>query len=170
MTAVQRPTPAVVNGVLYGMDAEVAAWVRMRFGSGPLPGLFTAFGVLRPNDSAAPDVNSLPNRLIAGVIYRDRYGDGSNEQPSDIMATVWVDDIIAAHPAVIRRLLDYPFGQLRIRRISARIEDSNTRAVNQAIELGFVEEGKHPFMGANGGMVRSYGLYRDNCRFWSYAT
>lgn len=153
---------AVVDGVLYGADAEVCTWVNERMGGGLVPTMAVAFGVLDEGgeEGLAPD--NLPTRLIAGAYFFNHY-DGD---VSDITVSVAVDDIASARPAVFQRILAYPFGQLGVRRITAEIDQGNERAIRQAEMLGFKLEGLKRRMGKDGGDVGVFGLLPDEARFW----
>ena len=158
----------VIDGVLYGRDAEVALWVNERIGGGLVKTLFVAFGVIAEDvDPDAAVDPSKPVRLAAGAYFYNWRHDGGI---SDIHAAVAVDDVTRLHPAVIRRILSYPFEDLKVRRISVEIEMANAEPrsfrLRNAQALGFQLEGTKMHMGPKGpyGM---FGLYPQSCPFWT---
>lgn len=157
--------PVVVDGVLYNMDAAVAAWTNEQLGGGIVPTLARAFGVLQEGISDIPTVAEIPSKLIAGAYYFNHY-DPADGGVSDITVAVAVNDIAASRPEVFRAILMFPFGQLKCRRISAEIDLSNDRAVRQAQKLGFMLEGRKRKAGKLGGDVGMFGLLPEECQFW----
>ena len=155
----------VVDGrLVYGADAEVATWVNMRLGGGAVQTLFIAIGVLK--DGIAPrDVSAetLPDQLGAGAYF---FNHQAEDDYSDLSVSVAADDITTATPDIFQQILNYPFGQLGCRRISAEIDLSNERAVRQAQKLGFKLEGRKRRMAPKGGDVGVFGLLHDECPFW----
>jgi RimJ/RimL family protein N-acetyltransferase len=64
-------------------------------------------------------------------------------------------------------VLNYPFGVLKVRHITARCDASNGIAIRNVTMIGFREEGRQRRVGRNGGDVIIYGLLPDECPFWS---
>lgn len=157
--------PVVVDGVLYNMDAAVAAWTNEQMGGGLVPTLARAFGVLQGGITETPTIAEIPNALIAGAYYFNHY-DPADGGVSDITVAVAVNDMAASRPEVFRAILMFPFGQLKCRRISAEIDLSNERAVRQAQRLGFMLEGRKRKAGKFGGDVGLFGLLPEECPFW----
>lgn len=151
------------QGLIYGADAEVLTWINAGLGETTTAQLGVAIGVLQEGTApASVDEMSLPHLLVAGVFFfNHQTGD-----VSDICVTVAANDIAAARPAVFRKVLDYPFRQLAVRRITAEIDLSNERSVRQAQKLGFRMEGRKRQMGAGGGDVGVFGLLPAECPFW----
>lgn len=155
------------GGLVYGADAEVAAWVSDRLGGGPVKKLFVAIGALRPGtDPKDVTDETLPGLLVGGAYFFDEEsGDGY----SDIYWSVAVEDEFfqsAGLRDIVRRVLEFPFRMRDLRRISAYIDLANERAVRQAQKLGCVLEGRKRAMAPNGGDVGLFGLLRDECPFW----
>lgn len=159
-----KPQPAIIDGVLYGMDAEIAVWVNERMGGGIVPTLFVGFGILK--EQAPENFRKEDGQLdiVAGAYFHGWQHEGN---VSDIMVTVAVDNIASAHPMTLRKVLEYPFGQLKCRRITAEIEMSNERSIRSAQKLGFQLEGRKRFMASDGGDVGVFGLYPQTCPFWT---
>lgn len=156
-------TRAIVDGVLYGCDAQVAVWVNERLGLGAVEVPFRAFGILPEAIVDGEAAEDMPKRLIGGAYF---YNWVSTPGRRDIYCAVAVDDIGAGRIPVIQRILQFPFGELDLPRISAEISLSNERAVRQAKNLGFVLEGRKKHIADDGSEWGQFGLYRATCEFW----
>lgn len=64
---------------------------------------------------------------------------------------------------ILRALFDFPFGQLRVGRVTAIIQKSNRKARRFVERIGFRLEGVHPRDG--GPTLCSYGMTRASCRW-----
>jgi len=62
-------------------------------------------------------------------------------------------------------IFDVAFNQIGVRRITARVDTSNTRSRKLAEGLGFQLEGLLRKAAVDGGDVLIYGLLREECRF-----
>ena len=94
---------AVIDGVLYGSDAEVAVWIKERLGvtTAPTAIPFIALGIVEGN------------QIVGGAMFWNHY-DG---EVRDISVTVALaDDVQLARKTVVK-LLEYPFGDLGLPRI-----------------------------------------------------
>jgi hypothetical protein len=134
--------PYVQDGLLYNDGKAVADWVAQRVGlphAGDRP---IAIGIVDGR-----------NRLIAGAWF-------FSLRPRDIEIAVACDDISAAVPDAIRRVLDYPFNQLGLDHVTAEIDHANRPCWRLAEGLGFRRYGTKP-TGTNGGPVYIYGLTRE---------
>ena len=170
------------NHIIKGADPEVAAWVSLKMGESPVETKVVALGVLRP-DCQPTEVReeNLKDLLISGTYYFNEkcveqlkvdgtidYQAGIDQQgPSDIMACVYSDNVVAGHPDTVREILHYPFGTRKHRRITVEIDESNQHSLNQAIRMGFKEEGLKEGAGIAGGDIFILGLKRDECEHWS---
>lgn len=146
----------VIDGVLYGMDAHVATWVQMQLGCGPIEVPFTALGIVSPEDADAPINETEPLKLAAGAYFFNHF------PKQDIDVCVAAADLRSGHPKVIRKILEFPFGELNLPRITAYIHSSNTTALESAQKLGFRIEGEKRATG-----VKMLGLLRDECWIWN---
>jgi hypothetical protein len=152
----KKAGPMVIDGVLYGMDAHVATWVQMKLGHGPVEVPFTALGILTPEAADAPISNDEPLSLAAGAYF-------FNHVPKhDMDVCVAADDLRSGHPRIIRKILEFPFGELDLPRITAYIHASNTTAIESAQKLGFQIEGEKRGTG-----VKMLGLLRSECWVWN---
>jgi hypothetical protein len=167
--------PMAKDGVVYFADKEVMRWVNGKFGAGLVAKLGVALGVLHPSisdEEANRDPEELRlnllNWLAAGAYFYDERSTGGQ---SDIWVSVATDDanmpLAAAHPTVIKRVLEYPFQVRDLRRISAEIDASNERSIRNAKKLGFVEEGRKRKAGKDGGDIIIVGMLREECRIWN---
>lgn len=144
--------PLVVDNVLTGADAHVAAWVEQKLGGDTVDVPFYAIGITGEGGA-----------LIGGAyFYNYRSGDAN-----DICCAVAVEDGNTISRDVLRKILSYPFGQLSLPRISIEIDESNQRAIEQADIIGFKLEGRKRRAGKGGGDILLMGLLRDECKFWS---
>lgn len=67
-----------------------------------------------------------------------------------------------AHHKVISGLLEYPFFQLKVQRVTARAVKSNKRIRRFMQGIGFVEEGKLRHAGRNNESMFIYGLTKED--------
>lgn len=139
----------IVNDILTDADAHVATWIEDKLGGDVVSVPFRAVGIVGDK-----------GKLIGGAyFYNHREG-------QDIYAAVALEDGAFMTPDVVSKILAFPFGQLKLPRVSVDIDESNTHAIQQAERLGFELEGIKRRAGANGGDVLMFGLLRDNCKFW----
>lgn len=158
----QRPV-MVVDGILYGADALVAAWVSDRLGAQVPLVPYTAFAVCAEGTPDGP-VNDLSKIfIIAGVYWFNHY---TGPDQFDISVAVASDDAVAGRPSAIRKILDYPFKDLKVPRITAEINATNERALRQAEKLGFQIEGIKRKAGAGGTDITILGLLPEECPLW----
>lgn len=157
---------AIVDGVLYNADARVGAWVAERLDQDLINLPFMAFGIL-PEAIVRDELTleNLPTKLIGGAYFFNHH---AGPDQYDITIAVAVDDIGAGRIPVVQRILEYPFGDLDLPRVSAEICMSNHRAIKQAENVGFVLEGVKRNSGArDGDDIGMFGLYRDTCKYWN---
>jgi hypothetical protein len=154
----------IIDGLVHGADPEVAAWVNMKLGEPVIDSLFVAFGLLRhgTDTSTIHTQEALFDALVAGLYFRDHVDAAGY---SDITMTAAVDEQASITPAVMQRVLNYPFRQLGCRRITAEIDLANKRAVSQAQKMGFRLEGKKRAKSPYGDMG-VFGLTPAECPMW----
>lgn len=96
--------------------------------------------------------------LDAAVVY-------TNASPTNVVAS-----IVLERP-LTRRFLHvvfwYPFGQLRVPRITALVEEKNERSLCLCKRLGFMVEGKLREAAVGGGDVIVMGILRTECRWFN---
>ena len=127
---------------------EIAEFVNARQGL-PLEhswGHFTALGLVKDGD------------LKAGVIYNNL--DGTNL----CMHVGAVDGCRWMTPAFLFAAFDYPFNELRMRRVTAPIKSRNKKSIEFVRNLGFTHDGtlKHYYADDD---LHLYGLLKEDCRF-----
>jgi RimJ/RimL family protein N-acetyltransferase len=138
----------VVDGVIINDNARVAAHIHTILNRPVIAQSFQAFGII------------VDDKLVGGCYFY-------NHDPirGDIDMAVAVEDKVASEPLKlreqIRRILHYPFNQLSCKRITAYIELSNERAIRQAMQLGFIQNGVKAETG-----VGIFGLNPTTCPFW----
>lgn len=142
----------LVEGVLYGADADIKEYVRKRipFAQNGFSSDATALGVVRHG------------RLMGGVVfdsYRETQGHG------DIIMSGAFDDPAWATRKILRRLFSYPFVQLGCRRMTTVTTFDNEAALNLDLRLGFQVEGvlRCMFPGDRDGVL--LGMLREECRW-----
>lgn len=154
----------VKNGVLYGADALMAAWISDRLGS-ELPLVpFVAFGICAEGtpDGIVNDLGSI--YLIAGA-YWHSHRDGPDM--FDISCSVASDTELVGRPDVIRKILEYAFEDIKVPRITAHIVQSNDRAIRSAEKLGFEVECVMRASGKLGDPMVQLVLTPDQCPIWT---
>jgi RimJ/RimL family protein N-acetyltransferase len=75
-----------------------------------------------------------------------------------------------AYKPAIRQILDYPFGQLKLPRISAEMALNNADGVNSAVKLGFRLEGRKRKKMRDGTDMGVFGLLAEDAikaGFWT---
>lgn len=137
-----------VGGVVYGDDARVGAWVQDQLGGGEIAGPFQALGV-----------ENADGELVFGALF-------TNERDGDIEIAIAATDIRPAVPSVFQRILDYPFKQLGLPRLTAEIPLSNRRMIRFAVGIGFKLEGIKRKADGKGGDVGVFGLLAEECLLW----
>lgn len=167
--------PLVLDGVLYGADADVASWVGEQLNFGTLLIPMQAIGIVAADvpNGPAPDTEDLRHKLICGVVYWgvNRGLNGIDPDTKErftwnkVACSVACTDIEACRPEMIARLIDYAFADADCDLITAEISMSNGRAIRQAEKLGFrrvgIMESVRP-----GGEIAFLTLRRDQCEIW----
>src|SRR5690349_3238467 len=130
--------------LIYGRDAEVAEWVRVRT------------DVLTFGACAAIGV-ALDGTLIAGLVYREYTG-------RDIQLSIAADSPKWCTKRTLRYLLGYPFLQLKCARVTAIVAKKNKRSRTLVERLGFKLEGtiRRAFP-KDHGLI--YGMLREECKW-----
>ena len=140
--------PSIHDGVLFGADVAVAAWVQDRIpgcmGFGPC----AALGIVRDG------------QIVGGVVFSGWHPDGR-----DVEVSGAVGPGFRVGRAGVRRLLRYAFVQLGCVRITARTAKRNRDARAFLDRLGFRIEGVR--RAAHDGRQDQilYGLLARECRF-----
>lgn len=133
------PGRVVIDGVLFGEDARVAGEIQRVLGLGLLAGPFVALGLIDPTRPVR-DGDDIP--LIGGCYFQHH-----DRARGDVDVTVAMSAPLASQPpAWLRRalqvLLNYPFGQLGCKRVTAFIDRDNRVSLEQAQRIGFRIEGE----------------------------
>jgi len=138
-----------LNQLICGRDEELAQWAEEHFPDcAPLSRPLTSIGV------ASPDGD------IMGVAIFHNY------RQNDIEITFITATPRWATQGVIRGILDYPFRQLGVLRMTAITTKSNKKARKLLTGLGFVLEGVHPHASKDLTSACTYGLYAKNAEKW----
>ena len=139
-----------MNQLICGRDEELAQWAENHYPDcAPLSRPLTSIGVA--SDSGD----------IMGVAIFHNYRHDNDIEITFITATPeW------ATQGVIRGILEYPFKQLGVSRMTAITTKSNKKARKLLTGLGFVLEGVHPFAAKNRTSACTYGLYAKEAERW----
>lgn len=138
-------TWAIVDGVLYGADDEVARWVDSRCGNDK-PGLaYKALGVVARGN------------IVAGIIFH------GFQEDRDVTATVAIDGAGLELRSGIKRCLEWAFVALAVPRISAEIDMRNKRSRRLAEGVGFRLEGVKRGASRRSGIC-VYGMLKEDLR------
>ena len=138
-----------LNQLICGRDEELAEWAEEHYPDcAPLSRPLTSIGVA--SDSGD----------IMGVAIFHNY------RQNDIEVTFITATPRWATQGVIRGILDYPFKQLGVKRMTAITNKSNKKARKLLTGLGFVLEGVHPFAATDCTSACTYGLYAKNAEKW----
>lgn len=137
----------MIPRLTFGDDANIAAWVKMRIPVLATAGRFTAIGV----------VDSETGTPLAGVIY-------NSFREGDCNIHLAADDPRWCTRRVISVLLQYPFVQLKQRRLTAISAQRNKHGRKFIERIGFKIEGKirHAFPKDN---AIVYGMLVSECRW-----
>lgn len=127
------------------VDAEhVGPWVFERIGTFWVKGRGNAIGKLKDGE------------LIAGVVYED--WNGPNVVCHIAGEGNW------ATPKFLATIFDYPFNQLKVRRITVPVCASNVKSIKLVEKLGFRKEAE--LLGATSkGNLLLFRMFRDECKY-----
>lgn len=137
----------IVDGVIYGADAQVIRWIAERIDGYVGAPDARALGVVRGET------------LAAAVTYENFNG-------------VHVEACIAAEPGsawasrrVLAHLFGYPFHQLGCRAISVSMGMDNLPSINLATKLGFKPEAIVKYAAPSGADLLVLKMFREDCRW-----
>ena len=131
-----------------GRDTEVAAWMQHRL---PFLELGTPYVAIGVTDGAGD--------LVGGVLY-DNFIRGVN-----IDMHVASDGPYFLTRHFLGEVFRYPFEQLRVRRVTAKILAANTRSRRFNEHIGFVLEGICREAAPDGTDLCVYGMLARECRW-----
>jgi L-amino acid N-acyltransferase YncA len=91
-----------------------------------------------------------------GVVVFDAF------TPHDCCAHIVIEDRRCVTRRILRAVFDYPFNQLKLRRVTGLVPESNVAALAFDLRLGFKVEGRKKWgMGDEDEIV--LGMYAENC-------
>ena len=126
-------------------DAEVIGpWVCERAGGTWLPGRATAIGQMKDG------------QINAGVLYEDY--NGANVVCHIAGEGLW------ANRRLLATIFDYPFNQLKVRRITVPINSTNTKSINLVNRMGFKLESTLAQATPEGDLCL-FRLFWDECKY-----
>ena len=97
-------------------------------------------------------------RFVAGVIYNKMEGANVCMHIGAVGGAKWLNE------EFLHAAFDYPFNELRKRRVTACIRASNRKAIKFVKNLGFEYEGTMKHYYSDDDMV-IHGMLREKCRF-----
>lgn len=99
----------------------------------------------------------LDGRILGAVVY-------DSFTPYDCNIHIALLDRRCVSKRTLKAVFAYPFNQLRLRRVTALIAESNVQSMRFATKIGFRLEGRKRWgMGDEDELI--YGLTREACRF-----
>lgn len=160
----QPKQPMILKGLLLEYHVGVAAWLSQRVMQGELfESVGYGIGIVPPGspDRVVGRDEVVP--LIAAAMFFDHHhGRGG---VSDITICAAADSMRPVTPEVVRGILSYPFGVLKVQRITAFIDGRNHDAVKLMKRFGFQCEGAKRNMRDDGGEVLMFGLLERECTY-----
>jgi hypothetical protein len=132
--------------MLLGADDDVGAWVASRTGGEWKPGSGRAIGFTSEQS------------LVAGVVFSQYNG-------INVWTGIASDDPGWCSRKNLALLFDYPFRQLKAKRISALIDASNARSIDFATRLGFSHEATLEASAPDGGDQFILRMRVEDCRW-----
>lgn len=128
------------------LDAEIVGpWVASRTGGTWSPGRGTAIGKLDDQGN-----------LIAGVLYEDWSG-------ANIMCHIAGEGNWASR-RFLNVIFDYPFNQLKVRRITVPVGSTNIKSIHLVTRMGFALESTLA-QAIPGGDLLLYRMFRSECQY-----
>lgn len=114
---------------------------------------------LDPQDIAQSEaIAAVADKTLAVVFY-------SHFSGADVRMHITSRDPRWASRGTLRGFFDFPFVQLRTRRVTAITRKKNRPTRHMLERLGFSLEGVHPQSYPDGATAISYGMTRDACRW-----
>lgn len=140
--------------LIYGHDDQIAQWVCGQLKLKPYPqGMYRAIGITNSH-----------GKLIGGLIWHNYHEDNWGK-PMFIEVTLATVDKHWATRHTLRELFQYPFTQLKVRRVQATCHRKAKRVRTALVKLGFQLEGivrdAHP----QGGDAAHYSILRNECKW-----
>ena len=128
------------------LDAEIVGpWVASRTGGTWSPGRGTAIGKLDDQGN-----------LIAGVLYEDWNG-------ANIMCHIAGEGNWASR-RFLNVIFDYPFNQLKVKRITVPVGSTNIKSIHLVTRMGFALESTLA-QAIPGGDLHLFRMFRSECQY-----
>lgn len=138
--------------LVYGLDELVSEYVAAQLGTtSELEQV--AIGIARKG------------YLIGGVTFH------SHDPGRDIIMALYIDDPgCMCRRDLVRQVLDYPFLQLGLKRVTAGVDKTNERCQKLLRGLGFQVEGVKRRAGTGGTDQLIFGLLKEDCKYYGQST
>lgn len=136
-----------LGSVIYGADAEIAAWVGRQIpGYVHSPGA-QALGVIKAG------------KVVAGVVYERCNGAHLEASIAALSGRRWADRSTLFH------LFAYPFLQLGVQAVTVLVAQTNLASLNLATKLGFSPIAIVPFAAQDQSPLIILQMTRNQCRW-----
>lgn len=133
------------TGLIFDDKERVATWVAERVGHMSSWGDYYAMGA------------ELNGELVSGIVL-------NGMTDSNAICHIAVSRPTKGLPALLDHAFVYAFGQLKLRRLTAFIEEANQKSLKLNRHIGFVDEGVMRSAGTAGQDVRIRVLWPQNYR------
>lgn len=134
-----------VGALVFGHDAQIAAWVGAQIPGWQATPSARAIGVIKGGE------------LVAGVVFERCNGVHVEASIAALPGKPWADR------RTLFGLFHYPFEQLECHVITVTVAGSNLPSLNLATKLGFSPIASVPFAAHDGSPLIVLQMYRDNC-------
>lgn len=136
------------------LNADLLAWCAAHLSAGASFQIGSvAMGIARDNE------------LLAVVAF-DNFRRSPTGNPVSIECSIAAASPRWASKGTIRAILNYPFCQLGVQRVTALVQETNTRSVRMLDRLGFVREGYVRQAFEDGSSMIVTGILREEARRW----
>lgn len=137
--------------LIYGASREISAWVSYQ--------LFGNYDRFKDAEAIGVSHNG---KIICGVCYEDFSLNQNNDIFSCQMSIASVDKRWGTRDN-LRAFFDYPFSQLKLKRVWTQCSAQNEGVIMFNKRLGFKQEGYHREGWPMGGDSLSFGMLKEEC-------
>ena len=131
--------------MIYTNAEVIGPWVCAKAGGTWVRGRGTAIGRLRDSE------------LVAGVLYEDFNG-------ANVMCHIRGEGKNWASRRYLGVIFDYPFNQLKVRRITVPVASTNLESINLVIRMGFTLESTLA-QAIPDGDLHLFRMFKDECQY-----
>jgi RimJ/RimL family protein N-acetyltransferase len=139
--------------LLYGVDDGVANWVSKE--------IFGIYGQFK-NYRSIGIIDD--NKLLAGIVYSN-YHEKIDGTPLSLEMSIASIDKRWCNRHNLKALFDFPFIELRLKRVQTLCSKNEGDIMNFNKRLGFTQEGTHREAWPMGGDAVSWGMLKSECKW-----